>query len=641
MFPRVRPLRYILRSALDSRLPLGVVSISLIVGCSPNMPASQAQTAVTAPAQSAPPSDAPFPEFIKDPLEPLNRGIWKLNKGILLGVLQPTSRVYRAVVPVPVRQSIKNFARNITYPGRAVNHCLQGRWNGAGDESIRFLCNTTAGVGGLFDVASKWDIPKSEANFAQTFGHWGWKPSTYLVLPLLGPSDESHALGLALDKASQPWNYQSPYRYASNAATYDRVSDQAENIAQFVRSEADSYADAKYAWSFAAKHETPDWSLGGERDAATLQTMGVALIRCKDPKFIERGRESSVHLSSTGRDMAFNYWLQPEGAPLIYVAPGLGTHRLSEPTLSIAENLYRNGYSVVTTTGVFHPEFMERASTSALPGYPPADCHDLWVELTEIDRMLEKKFPDRFHKKGIVSFSMGGFQSLYFATHEQPQKSGLVSFDRYVAINPPVHLNHGYVAVDRFYNAPLAWPADERQNRINNSLHKVAKLASMPSSFGSVPPFDAIESKFLVGFSFRLTLRDAIYSSQKRHSMEVLAAPLSSWSRDSSYREIFNTTYQDYFQKYAIPYYQTRGVGIDEFNRSINLMTHENKLRSQPNVRVILNRNDFLLTPKDTAWLESTLGPSRLKVFADGGHLGNLASDKVQAAVIDALSGLK
>jgi pimeloyl-ACP methyl ester carboxylesterase len=56
---------------------------------------------------------------------------------------------------------------------------------------------------------------------------------------------------------------------------------------------------------------------------------------------------------------------------------------------------------------------------------------------------------------------------------------------------------------------------------------------------------------------------------------------------------------------------------------------------------VVANRNDFLLPPKDAAWLESTLGPARLKILPDGGHLGNLASPQIQGAVIDALAGLK
>ena len=60
-------------------------------------------------------------------------------------VIKPTSRVYRFVVVKPVRTSIGNFGRNLTYPGRLINNLLQGKWRGARDESYRFVCNTTVG----------------------------------------------------------------------------------------------------------------------------------------------------------------------------------------------------------------------------------------------------------------------------------------------------------------------------------------------------------------------------------------------------------------------------------------------------------------------------------------------------------------
>src|ERR1039458_9207940 len=116
-----------------------------------------------------------LPKSVPDPLEPLNRAMWSFNKGLLTDVIKPTSRVYRSIVVKPVRTSIGNFGRNLTYPGRLINNLLQGKWTGARDETYRFLGNSTVGVGGLFDVGTRWNIPKSDADFGQTFGQWGWK----------------------------------------------------------------------------------------------------------------------------------------------------------------------------------------------------------------------------------------------------------------------------------------------------------------------------------------------------------------------------------------------------------------------------------------------------------------------------------
>src|ERR1700685_1146119 len=109
-----------------------------------------------------------LPKSVPDPIEPFNRAMWAFNKGLMTDVIKPTSKVYRFVVRKPIRTGIGNFGRNLTYPGRLINNLLQGKWSGARDESYRFVCNTTAGVAGFWDVATKWKIPKSDADFGQT-----------------------------------------------------------------------------------------------------------------------------------------------------------------------------------------------------------------------------------------------------------------------------------------------------------------------------------------------------------------------------------------------------------------------------------------------------------------------------------------
>lgn len=576
-----------------------------------------------------------------DPLEPLNRSVWTMNRGILKGFLQPTSRVYRSVVPPPARQSIRDFTRNVTYPGRFVNNILQGRWQGAGDESLRFLCNTTAGVGGLFDVATKWNIPKSDADFSQTFGLWGWKPNGFLMLPFLGPSDDRNASGKLADELAAPLNYFYPYSLTNYASAYNNLSEKTEPAAQLISTESDSYVATKYFWTYGTKDESPDWKTTGPKDPATLETLGVAQIRTKDPRFIEQGRTRSVLIPSTGRKMKYSLWLQRGPAPLAFVSPGLGSHRVSQATLSIAEMLYHNGFTVVTIAGVFHPEFMVCASTSEIPAYPPNDCRDILVYLTEINRSLEEKHPGMIGKKALVGFSMGGFQALHLAATEKSAPPDLLRFDRYLAIDTPVNLHYAYKVIDQFSSAPQDWPAATRQERANNTVHKATKMIGLPPEMLAEPPFDASESRYLVGLSFRLTLRDTIFTSQMRNNMGVLHTPLSSSHREESYREIFSFSYYDYYQEFVIPYYKQRGITPRDFDREVNLRSYGKRLRSHKNTRVIVNSNDFLLNPKDISWLKTTFGPSRLTIFPSGGHIGNLASEPVQKQILADLDHLK
>jgi ABC-type transporter lipoprotein component MlaA len=216
---------------------LGCAGVALLfAACSSYPPEHQAASPTPAARKALVPSE------LDDPLEPANRLIWAANRGLLEGVVRPTGQIYRFVVPKPARTAVSNFSRNLMYPGRVANQLLQGRWDDAGDESLRFLTNTTVGLGGLFDPASRWDIPKPEADFAGTFMHWGWQPDSYLMLPVFGPSTEVHALGLAADEFTEPWNYDATLRRISYLSTYNRLAGSAEETTRFIRSEADPYA---------------------------------------------------------------------------------------------------------------------------------------------------------------------------------------------------------------------------------------------------------------------------------------------------------------------------------------------------------------------------------------------------------------
>jgi hypothetical protein len=220
----------------------------------------------------------------------------------------------------------------------------------------------------------------------------------------------------------------------------------------------------------------------------------------------------------------------------------------------------------------------------------------------------------------------------------------LIQFDRYVAISPPVRLMHGVDKLDEFYQAPMQWPETNRTDTIENTFLKVAALSQNTLTPQTSLPFSAIESQFLIGLTFRLILRDVIYTSQQRDNLGVLHHPISNWRRNPVYQEILQYSYEDYFEKFAIPYYQTQGLAApvaETVEKADDLRTYEAGLRANPDIRVIVNQNDFLLTDDDLAWLHATFGPQQLTVFPQGGHLGNLSNPAVQKTILGALAGLK
>ncbi len=147
------------------------------------------------------------PEYplVNDPLERTNRVVGTANRALLLYVADPISSGWRFVVPQSVRSALERAALNLEYPIRLVNNLLQARWRGAGVETARFLTNTTIGIAGLFDPAkSWWGLQPSRADMGQTFAAWGWTDSTFLALPLFGPSTLRDGLGTLGDMPLDP-----------------------------------------------------------------------------------------------------------------------------------------------------------------------------------------------------------------------------------------------------------------------------------------------------------------------------------------------------------------------------------------------------------------------------------------------------
>jgi len=124
----------------------------------------------------------------RDPLEGINRGVYKFNDVSDKAVFKPIAGAYKAVMPSPVRSGVNNFFANLRTFVTSINQVLQFKFNKAAESAGRFVINSTIGIAGLFDVASKQGIPQYKEDFGQTLGYWGVGNGAYLVVPFLGPS---------------------------------------------------------------------------------------------------------------------------------------------------------------------------------------------------------------------------------------------------------------------------------------------------------------------------------------------------------------------------------------------------------------------------------------------------------------------
>lgn len=124
-----------------------------------------------------------------DPYQNFNRKVDKFNDSLDRNALKPVAKAYQKVTPRFVRMGVSNFFANLDYPTTVVNQFLQGKIAIGFRDTGRLLVNTTFGVGGLFDVASKINLPANDEDFGQTLAVWGVPAGPYIVLPFFGPSN--------------------------------------------------------------------------------------------------------------------------------------------------------------------------------------------------------------------------------------------------------------------------------------------------------------------------------------------------------------------------------------------------------------------------------------------------------------------
>ena len=130
-----------------------------------------------------------FGEEINDPFEDLNRDIFIFNEKLDEKLLKPAALTYRKVTPQFARTGVTNFFNNLEEIDTTINQLLQGEIKYAFNDAGRFIINSTVGLFGLIDVASKMGLEKHEEDFGQTLGAWGFDSGPYLMLPFLGPSN--------------------------------------------------------------------------------------------------------------------------------------------------------------------------------------------------------------------------------------------------------------------------------------------------------------------------------------------------------------------------------------------------------------------------------------------------------------------
>jgi ABC-type transporter lipoprotein component MlaA len=583
---------------------------------------------------------------INDGGEPTNRVIDDVKHAGAEYVVAPLAWVWRLITPKAVRTGLTNVGRNIAYPVRLLSNAVQGDWERAGIETERFAVNTTVGILGWRDAAKDRgnEAPPSQ-DFGLAFRHHGWKESNYTAAPKPTVRD---SVGFVPDLLADPLTYVPP---AGLVRTFNDSSDRIDDYVKFTNTAYDPYRLERMARYLDRTLEETDKEFA-EGMGGAVDTLQYAFVAPDDPDFASDQDTRTVRVPGTGRELRYEVWLQDERAPLLYIVPGTGGHRRADTTAALAEMGYWAGYHVVAISSALNHEFIARAGTVDFPGFAPADARDTHAVMTAIDAELRDDLGDRLSsRRAVLGLSMGGLHALYMAAAEDTaERDGLIRFDGYYALNPPVSLVHAAQGFDDYFNLPLKYfPGDqEAQHEAIRALFRhVIDVAGQDLRAGRPLPLNEPQAQFLIGIAFRMTLMDILDQTwELGRTGDFFKTPRTNRNRGAAYRELARYSFMEYLYAFVLPE-QARlrsdvtndEAGAKRLMRLCDLRSHDLELSRNPRVRVRTSRNEIILRPADLAWLKRTFG-GRLTVSDDGGHLGDLWQEEVRKGISDQLSEL-
>ncbi|MFA5679160.1 MAG: VacJ family lipoprotein [Pseudomonas sp.] len=194
--------------------------------------------------------DEDYQQVNPDPWEPVNRVVFRFNDTLDTYALRPVAKGYDRMMPEFLNDGISNVFNNLGEPKNLLNNVLQGKIDDAGVDLARFLMNTTIGVVGIFDVATRMGLQRNDEDFGQTLGAWGLESGPYVMLPLFGPSTLRDGSAFAVEGLGG-YNYGAQMDHVpsrNTAAAVDLVDTRAGLLSQERLIRGDKYRFIRNAW---------------------------------------------------------------------------------------------------------------------------------------------------------------------------------------------------------------------------------------------------------------------------------------------------------------------------------------------------------------------------------------------------------
>ncbi|MAH38751.1 MAG: VacJ lipoprotein [Marinovum sp.] len=192
----------------------------------------------------------PLEDGISDPFEASNRQSHEINKSIDKNIIRPMAIVYGDITPIKLQSVANNMSMNFSLPRYSMNYILQGELKNASKSSMKFLVNSTLGVGGIYDFSSQLGLTSEKTDFGETMAKWGFREGPYLEILVLGPSNQRDGIGKVVDLVLDPVSLigvgaKSVATATSVAFGLSARSQFRESIDSILYESADSYAQSR------------------------------------------------------------------------------------------------------------------------------------------------------------------------------------------------------------------------------------------------------------------------------------------------------------------------------------------------------------------------------------------------------------
>lgn len=620
-------------------------------------------------------------EFVgRDTCEKFNRKLFVFNLKLNRCIIRPVNIVWASVMPKYGIDRLQNAYTNMNYPVRLVSCLLQKDFKGSRQETVRFLANTTLGVGGLYDPATtRFKIEPRQEDMGQVLAKHKVKTGPYLVLPIVRGNIRD-LFGQLLDCPLRPTSYVGPFGAAANAMfavnnttcmqpifkkideTYAdpyEIAKQIDGVDRYIKNSnldrksvflektaaqniikvsklsenADGISEIKPELRPAIRSEImPDVELNNYNPQDPLiDSMRTAMfdnqkidsskwsdISVWNKTFNHQIKIASVSINAGRPNYRYRYILQKnKTAPIAILYPSIGEGIMADKSVVLAKILYDEGYSVMIQGSSFHWEFIKSMPKDYKPGLPAEDAKYLRLTTAKILNNIESTKGYKFENKILVGCSFGALTGMFVAAQEDEDKA---AGKNTLGISNYIAINppiEMLFALKQLDKYSQEWKNDTSDIKLRTAI-TAEKVIQVSHNIYRKDVQDMPETLPFTNDEAKLII--GFIMKQKLYDVVFAIENFSRAQKSNLYEIINKMSFNDYAQKYLFVNQNKTNEQID-YETSMYSLT--NFLQKNRNYKIYQTLDDYFVNQNQLAWLKKCSNKNSV-FFSNGSHLGFL-----------------